>query len=108
MRDTAGTIVALNWTMANIFNIHKGDVWFSASDIGWVVGHSFIVYGPLIRGAASVIFEGKPILPNAGVLWRVVQQQRVKAIYLAPTAVRIIKKEDYDGKFVKGYDVSSL
>lgn len=73
MRDTGGTVVALNWTMQNIFGINRGDMWFSTSDIGWVVGHSFIVYGPLIRGATSIIFEGKPITPNAGVLWRVVE-----------------------------------
>lgn len=94
--------------MKNIFNIHKGDVWFSASDIGWVVGHSFIVYGPLIVGATSIIFEGKPIIPDAGVLWRIVEQYKVKQIYVAPTAVRIVKKEDYDGKLLKKYDTSSL
>jgi propionyl-CoA synthetase len=94
--------------MENIFDISRGEVWFSASDIGWVVGHSFIVYGPLIRGATSVFFEGKPIVPNSGVLWRAVEQHKVKAIYLAPTAVRIVKKEDYDGEYVKKYDVSSL
>ena len=108
MRDTGGTVVALNWIMANMFNINKGDVWFSSSDIGWVVGHSFIVYGPLIRGSASVLFEGKPIIPDAGVLWRIVEQHKVKSIYVAPTAVRIVKKEDYDGNLVKKYDVSSL
>lgn len=94
--------------MKNIFNIHEKDVWFAGSDIGWVVGHSFIVYGPLIRGASSVFFEGKPIIPNAGVFWRVVQQYKVKSIYMAPTAVRVIKKEDYDGEYVKKYDVSLL
>ena len=73
MRDTGGTVVALNWVMKNVFNIGKEDIWFAASDIGWVVGHSFIVYGPLIRGATSVIFEGKPIIPDAGVLWRVIE-----------------------------------
>ena len=108
VRDTGGTVVALNWTMKHIFNIHEKDVWFAGSDIGWVVGHSFIVYGPLIRGAASVFFEGKPIIPNAGVFWRIVQQYKVKSIYMAPTAVRVIKKEDYEGELVKKYDVSSL
>lgn len=73
VRDTGGTVVALNWTMKYIFNIHKGDVWFAASDIGWVVGHSFIVYGPLIRGATSVFFEGKPVIPDSGVLWRLTE-----------------------------------
>lgn len=108
MRDTGGTVVALNWTMKHIFNIHEKDVWFAGSDIGWVVGHSFIVYGPLIRGATSVIFEGKPVIPDAGVFWRVVEQYKVKSIYMAPTAVRVIKKDDYEGKLVKKYDVSSL
>jgi propionyl-CoA synthetase len=73
VRETGGTVVALNWTMENIFDISRGDIWFSGSDIGWVVGHSFIVYGPLIRGATTVLFEGKPILPNPGILWRIVE-----------------------------------
>lgn len=100
--------MALNWTMENVFDISRGDVWFSGSDIGWVVGHSFIVYGPLIRGATSVLFEGKPVLPDPGTLWRIVEQLKVKAIYLAPTAVRIIKKEDFEGEYVKKFDLSSL
>ena len=108
MRDTGGTIVALNFSMENIFDIHRNDVFFATSDIGWVVGHSFIVYGPLIRGATSVFFEGKPVIPNAGVLWRIVEEHKVKHIYTAPTVVRIIKKEDYEGKFIKQHDVSSL
>jgi propionyl-CoA synthetase len=108
VRETGGTVVALNWTMENIFDISRGDVWFSGSDIGWVVGHSFIVYGPLIRGATTILFEGKPVLPNPGILWRIVEQHKVKAIYLAPTAVRIIKKEDYEGEFVTKFNVSSL
>ena len=69
VRDTGGTVVALNFCMENVFNVHKGSVHFAGSDVGWVVGHSFIVYGPLIRGASSVFFEGKPIVPNAGVMW---------------------------------------
>ena len=108
MRDTGGTVVALNWTMANVFDINREDVWFSGSDIGWVVGHSFIVYGPLIRGATTILFEGKPVIPNAGILWKTVEAHKVKALYVAPTAVRIVKKEDYDGEYVKKYDVSSL
>jgi propionyl-CoA synthetase len=87
--------------MKNIFNIGKGDVFFSGSDIGWVVGHSFIVYGPLIRGATSILFEGKPIVPNPGILWRLVEEHKVKSVYLAPTAVRILKKDDYDGEWIK-------
>jgi propionyl-CoA synthetase len=108
VRDTGGTVVALNWAMKHIFDIGKGDTYFAGSDIGWVVGHSFIMYGPLIRGATSVFFEGKPIIPNPGVLWRIVQQYKVKALYIAPTAVRIIKKEDYEGEHVKNYNVTSL
>jgi len=108
VRDTGGTVVALNWTMEHIFDISRGDVWFSGSDIGWVVGHSFIVYGPLIRGATSVLFEGKPTVPTTSTLWRVVEQLKVKAIYLAPTAVRILKKEDYEGEAIKRHDISSL
>jgi len=100
VRDTGGTTVALNWVMQDVFNIGRKDVWFASSDIGWVVGHSFIVYGPLIRGATSIIFEGKPIIPNAGILWSIIEQYRVKSIYAAPTAVRVIKKEDYDGKYI--------
>jgi len=73
MRDQGGTTVALDWAMNHIFDIQKKDVWFAASDIGWVVGHSFIVYGPLIRGGTSIIFEGKPILPDAGVFWRIIE-----------------------------------
>jgi propionyl-CoA synthetase len=74
VRDTGGTVVALDWTLKNVFNISKGDVYFSGSDIGWVVGHSFILYGPLIRGATTIMFEGKPIIPDCGVLWRVVEK----------------------------------
>jgi len=108
VRDTGGTVVALNYTLKHVFDISKGEIYFSCSDIGWVVGHSFIVYGPLIRGATTVFFEGKPIVPNPGVLWRIVEQYKVKSIYMAPTAVRIIKKEDYEGEWVKKYDLSSL
>jgi len=108
VRDTGGTAVALVWTMKNIFDIGMNDVWFSGSDIGWVVGHSFIVYGPLLRCATTIMFEGKPILPNPGILWKMVETHKVKGLYLAPTAVRIIKKEDYDGEWVKKFDVSGL
>ena len=94
--------------MAHVFNVHKGTVHFASSDIGWVVGHSFIVYGPLIRGSTCVFFEGKPVVPNAGVIWRVVEEYGVNSLYQAPTGVRVIKKEDYDGEWVKKYDVSSI
>jgi propionyl-CoA synthetase len=100
--------VFLNWIMKHMFNIHENDVLFACSDLGWIVGHSYIVYGPLIRGATSVLFEGKPIIPDAGVLWRIVSQYKVKSIIVAPTAVRSIKKDDYEGKLIKKYDVSYL
>jgi len=108
VRDTGGTTVALNFCMRSVFNVNKGSVHFAGSDIGWVVGHSFIVYGPLLRGSACVFFEGKPIVPNPGVIWDRVQKYRVTSLYMAPTGVRVIKKEDYDGDWVKKYDLSSL
>lgn len=108
VRDTGGTVVGLNFCMRSVFNVNKGSVHFAGSDIGWVVGHSFIVYGPLLRGSACVFFEGKPIVPNPGVIWDRVQKYRVTSLYMAPTGVRIIKKEDYEGEWVKKYDVSSL
>ena len=94
--------------MERVFDVNPGDVHFASSDIGWVVGHSFIVYGPLIRRATTIFFEGKPIIPDAGVIWRICQQYKVTSLYMAPTAVRVIKKDDYDGKFVKKYNVSSV
>ena len=94
--------------MERVFDVNPGDVHFASSDIGWVVGHSFIVYGPLIRRATTIFFEGKPIIPDAGVIWRICQQYKVTSLYMAPTAVRVIKKDDYDGKLVKKYNVSSV
>ena len=109
VRDTGGTIVALNWVMDKVFNVHKDSTFFAASDIGWVVGHSFIVYGPLIRGATSILFEGKPVgTPDPGTFWRVAAQHGAHCIYAAPTAVRVIKKFDYEGEFMKKYDLSKL
>jgi len=108
VRETGGTCVGLNFCMKSVFNVNKGSVHFAGSDIGWVVGHSFIVYGPLLRGAACVFFEGKPVVPNAGVIWDRVQKYKVNSLYMAPTGVRIIKKVDYEGKWVKKYDTSSL
>lgn len=109
VRDTGGTVVALNWTMDKIFNVHINTTFFAASDIGWVVGHSFIVYGPLIRGATTVVFEGKPVgTPDPGTFWRVASQHHCHCIYAAPTAVRIIKKMDYKGEYIKKYDLSKL
>lgn len=89
--------------MKNVFDLQPDGVHFAGSDIGWVVGHSFIVYGPLLRGATTVFFEGKPITPDAGAMWRICDQYNVTSLYMAPTAVRVIKKEDYDGLLVKKY-----
>jgi len=94
--------------MKNVFDIGVNDVHFAASDIGWVVGHSFIVYGPLIRGARTVFFEGKPIVPDAGIIWKICEEYKVKSLYMAPTGVRVIKKEDYDGDLRKKYNTSSI
>lgn len=108
VRETGGAVVALNWAMQNIFNVSRGSVHFATSDIGWVVGHSFIVYGPLIVGAKCVFFEGKPLCPNPGVIWDRVATHKVTSLYMAPTGVRVIKKEDYEGEWIKKYDTSSI
>ena len=108
MRAQGDTAVGLNYCMKNVFDVHQGSVHFACSDIGWVVGHSFIVYGPLIRCAKTIFFEGKPIVPDAGVIWRVCQDYQVTSLYMAPTAVRVIKKEDYDGLLVKKYNTDSV
>ena len=108
VRDTGGTVVGLDYCMENVFNVHEGSVHFATSDIGWVVGHSFIVYGPLIRGATSIFMEGKPVTPNAGIIWKKVEQYKVTSLYMAPTAVRVVKKEDYEGEWVKKYDTKSI
>jgi propionyl-CoA synthetase len=107
LRDNGGHAVALHWSMKSIYNIDAGDVWWSASDVGWVVGHSYIVYGPLIKGATTVFYEGKPVgTPDAGAFWRVISQHGVKSLFTAPTAFRAIKKEDPNGVLFKKYDVS--
>jgi len=109
VRDIAGHIVALKWTMKNIYNINPDDVWWSASDIGWIVGHSYIVYAPLFHGCTTVLFEGKPVgTPDAGVFWRIISEHKVKSLFTAPTAFRAIKKEDPNGNFFKKYDLSSF
>ena len=107
MRDNGGHAVALNWSMKAIYDIDAGDVFWSASDVGWVVGHSYIVYGPLLKGATTILYEGKPIgTPDAGAFWRVISQHKVKSLFTAPTAFRAIKKEDPNGTFVAKYDIS--
>ena len=109
VRDIAGHIVALKWTMKNIYNIDQDDVWWSASDIGWIVGHSYIVYAPLFYGCTTVLFEGKPVgTPDAGVFWRVISEHKVKSLFTAPTAIRAIKKEDPNGEFFKKYDLNKF
>ncbi len=109
VRDTGGTAVALNFTMKNIMDISKKDVCLSTSDIGWVVGHTFIVYGPLLRGAATAIFEGKPVgTPDCGKVWELIEKYHVKALYTSPTALRAIKREDYECKTLKKYNLDSL
>ena len=107
VRDTAGHIVALKWTMKNIYNINPDDVWWSASDIGWIVGHSYIVYAPLFYGCTTVLFEGKPVgTPDPGTFWRVISEHKVKSLFTAPTAFRAIKKEDPNGEYFSKYDLS--
>ena len=109
IRTTAGHLVALNWTMKNVYNVDPGEVFWAASDVGWVVGHSYICYGPLIHGATSIIFEGKPVgTPDAGTFWRVISQYRVKSFFSAPTAIRAVKREDPTGEMARAYDLSCL
>jgi propionyl-CoA synthetase len=109
IRHTAGQLVALNWTMKNIYNVDPGDVFWAASDVGWVVGHSYICYAPLIAGNTTIVFEGKPIgTPDAGTFWRVISEHKVKSFFTAPTAFRAVKREDPTGEFVKKYDLSNL
>ena len=109
VRDTGGHIVALKWSMKAIYDVEPGDVFWAASDVGWVVGHSYIVYAPLFNGNTSILFEGKPVgTPDPGTFWRVIEQHKVKVLFTAPTAFRAIKKEDPEGEYIKKYDISSL
>lgn len=109
VRDTGGHMVALNWSMSAIYGMAPGDVFWAASDVGWVVGHSYIVYAPLLRGCATLLFEGKPVgTPDAGTFWRVIEDHKVAALFTAPTAFRAIKKEDPAGSHLARYDISSL
>jgi propionyl-CoA synthetase len=109
VRDNGGHAVALKWSMENMYGIKEGEVWWTSSDIGWVVGHSYIVYAPLLHGCTSVVFEGKPVgTPDAGAFWRVASEHGAVALFTAPTAFRAIKKEDPEGKFVKNYDLSKF
>lgn len=109
VRDTAGHMVALKWTMRNFYGIEPGEVFWAASDVGWVVGHSYSCYAPLLHGATTLIYEGKPVgTPDAGAFWRVISEHKVAALFTAPTAFRAIKKEDPDGALIKSYDLTSL
>ena len=109
VRDNGGHVVALKWTMKNVYNVDQGDVYWAASDVGWVVGHSYIVYGPLFRGCTTILFEGKPVgTPDAGVFWRVISEHKVRTLFTAPTAFRAIKREDPEAKMVKDYDLSNF
>lgn len=109
VRDNGGHAVAMAWSFANIYGMSAEDTWWSASDVGWVVGHSYIVYAPLISGASTVMYEGKPIgTPDAGAFWRVIQDHGVAGLFTAPTAIRAIKKEDPQGRFLADYDLSTL
>jgi propionyl-CoA synthetase len=106
VRDNGGHAVALKWSMKYIYGVEPGDVFWAASDVGWVVGHSYIVYGPLLYGCTTVIYEGKPVgTPDPGAFWRVTSQHRVKVLFTAPTAIRAIKKEDSNGEYIKTYDL---
>mgnify|MGYP001821430729 FL=1 len=109
VRDTGGSIVALKWSMKHIYNVDPGDVYWAASDVGWVVGHSYIVYGPLFNGNTTVMYEGKPVgTPDPGAFWRVIEEYGVKVMFTAPTAFRAIKKEDPQGQYLARYDLSGL
>ena len=107
VRDNGGHMVALKWSMQHLYGIEPGEVWWSGSDVGWVVGHSYIVYAPLLHGCTTILYEGKPIgTPDAGAFWRVISEHRAVALFTAPTAFRAIKKEDPQGKLIGTYDLS--
>ena len=109
VRDNGGHAVALNYSMEAVYRTEPGDVYWAASDVGWVVGHSYIVYAPLIRGATTIVYEGKPVrTPDAGAFWRVIAEYKVKTFFTAPTAFRAVKKEDPDAKLMAQHDISSL
>mgnify|MGYP000016157267 CR=1 FL=1 len=109
VRPNGGHAVALKWSMKSIYNVEPGDVYWAASDIGWVVGHSYIIYAPLLHGCTTILYEGKPVgTPDAGAFWRVIEQHKVNCLFTAPTAFRAIRREDSDGDLLKQYDISSL
>ncbi len=107
VRDHGGHLVALKWTMKNVYDVNPGDVYWAASDIGWIVGHSYIVYAPLFHGCTTVLYEGKPVgTPDPGAFWRVISEHKVNVMFTAPTAFRAIKREDPEGEFMRRYDLS--
>jgi propionyl-CoA synthetase len=109
VRDNGGHLVAVKWSMFNLYGVKPGEVWWCGSDIGWVVGHSYIIYGPLLHGATSIMYEGKPVgTPDAGAFWRVISEHKAVAFFTAPTAFRAIRKEDPEGKFIRQYDLSKF
>ena len=109
VRDNGGHMVATYWTMKNIYGVEPGEVYWAASDVGWVVGHSYIIYGPLMHGNTSILFEGKPVgTPDAGTFWRVISEHKVSVLFTAPTAFRAIKKEDPEGALIADYDMSNF
>ena len=109
VRDNGGHAVALTWSMWNIYGVRPGDVWWTASDVGWVVGHSYIIYAPLLVGATTILYEGKPVgTPDAGAFWRVISEHRAVALFTAPTALRAVRKEDPEGAEIGKYDLSSM
>jgi propionyl-CoA synthetase len=109
VRDNGGHAVALRWSMTNVYGVEPGETWFTASDVGWVVGHSYIVYAPLLTGCTTVMYEGKPVgTPDASAFWRVVEEHGVSAMFTAPTAIRAIKRDDPDGALMAGRDLSRL
>ncbi|MEM6988497.1 MAG: AMP-binding protein, partial [Pseudomonadota bacterium] len=109
VRDTAGYLASLKWSMKNIYDVEPGEVYWAASDVGWVVGHSYIVYAPLANGNTTLMYEGKPVgTPDAGAFWRVIDDHKVACLFTAPTAFRAIKKEDPNGEFLGNYNISSL
>jgi propionyl-CoA synthetase len=109
VRDNGGHLVALKWSMFNLYGVNPGEVWWCGSDIGWVVGHSYIVYAPLLHGATSIMYEGKPVgTPDAGAFWRVIAEHKAVALFTAPTAFRAIRKEDPNGELIRKYDLSGF
>src|SRR5215216_4421660 len=109
VRDNGGHLVALKWSMKNVYGVEPGEVYWAASDLGWAVGHSYIVYGPLLHGNTTILYEGKPVgTPDPGAFWRVISQHRVRALFTAPTAFRAIKREDYAGDYVRQYDLKQF